>query len=37
MHICKNEAIRSFMMTKLWKSILRKEYTQDSKIKTKQQ
>ena len=36
-HICKHEAIGSFMMAELWKSTLRNTYTQNSKIKTDQQ
>ena len=32
MHICKHEAIRSFMMAEPWKSALRNTYTQNSKI-----
>ena len=37
MHICKHEAIRSFMIAELSKSALRNTYTQNSKIKTDQQ
>ena len=34
MHICKYEAIRSFMMAEVSKCGLRNTYTQNSKIKT---
>ena len=37
MHICKHEAIRSFMTGELRKSALRNTYTQNNKIKTEQQ
>ena len=37
MHICKHQAIRSFIMAELWNSALRNTYTQKSKIKTDQQ
>ena len=37
MHICKHEAIRSFMTAELRKSALRNTYTQNNKIQTEQQ
>ena len=37
MHICKHEAIRSFMTAELRKSSIRNTYTQNNKIKTEQQ
>ena len=37
MHICKHQAIRSFMMAELQNSALRNTYTQNGEIKTDQQ
>ena len=36
MHLHKHEAIRSFMMAKLWHRALRNTYTQNSKVSWKQ-
>ena len=35
--IYKHDAVRSFMIAEMWKTTLRKTYTQNSRIKTKQQ